>query len=238
MPSSQRKMFPGFRSRCTTPFLWAAPSALQTPMKTGIAKPGARSPSRASLSASARPIEPLHHDVDRSVGHLIEVEHAHDVRVLDVHLDVRLATQARDLAAVLCRRAAQHFDGDLVPERHVLRGVDDADPARADLPPDAVLPAEHCSRELARRRPEIAAQLEPALERRDAISLERSRRLVLARAVPQVPRPPAERAAEDRGDRSGQRPTHAADHAPQRDGRRGSPRDGAVRCFVPSHVTP
>ena len=90
--------------------------------------------------------EALHHDVDAAVGHLVEVEHAHDVGVLDVDLDVRLAAQARDLAAVARRRAAQHLDRDLVAERHVLGGVDDADAARPDLAADAVLAAEDGAR--------------------------------------------------------------------------------------------
>ena len=55
VPSSQRKMLPGLRSRWTTPFLCAAASARQTPMKTGSAKPGAMMCSRESLSARRSP---------------------------------------------------------------------------------------------------------------------------------------------------------------------------------------
>ena len=111
-------------------------------MKTGIAKPGREQAVARELVGERAPDEPLHDDVDAAVRHLVEVEHAHDVRVLDVDLDVRLATEARDLAAVARGGAAQHLHGDLVAERHVLGGVDDADAARADLAPDAVLAAE------------------------------------------------------------------------------------------------
>ena len=123
-------------------------------MNTGIAKPGATMCSRDELVGERAAVQALHDDVHRAVGHLVEVEHARDVRMIDVDLDVRLATQASDLAAVLRRRAAEHLDGDLVAERGVLGRVDDADAARADLLADAVLAAEHRARELAgdRRR--------------------------------------------------------------------------------------
>jgi hypothetical protein len=61
--------------------------------------------------------------------------------MLDVDLDVSFATKTRDLAAVARCGAAENFDGDLVAERGVLRGVDDADSAGADLPSDPVLAA-------------------------------------------------------------------------------------------------
>ena len=86
-----------------------------------------------------------------AVGHLIEIVHAARRWDVDVDLDVRLAPEARDLAAVLGGGAAQHLHGDLVTERRVLGRVDDADAARADLLADAVLAAEHGAGELAGR---------------------------------------------------------------------------------------
>ncbi len=143
-------------------------------MKTGMAYPGASRPSRARLVGQRATHEPLHDDVDAPVGHLVEIQHAHHVRVLDVHLDVRLAAQARDLATVARGGAAENLDGDLVAERHVLRGVHDADAPRADLAPDAVLSAQDRTAEVTGRPTQLAPQLEASLQRRDAISFERS----------------------------------------------------------------
>ncbi len=144
-----------------------------------------------------RPTEQaLHDDVDAAVGHLVEVEHARDVGVLDVNLDVCLATEARDFAPVARCGAPKDFDGDLVAERHVLGGIDDADAPGADLAPDAVLAAEQRSFEIARSCPEVAAQREAALERRDPIALEDARHPVLFGAVPQVTDASSQRSAE------------------------------------------
>ena len=81
------------------------------------------------LVGEGAPIQALHDDVHRAVGHLVEVVDARDVRMVDVDLDVGLATQACDLAAVLRGSAAEHLHGDLVAERGVLGRVDHADAA-------------------------------------------------------------------------------------------------------------
>ena len=143
----------------------------------------------------------------------------------------------RDLAAVPRRRAAQDLHGDLVAERDVLRGVDDADAARPDLAPDAVLPAEHGSGELARRRADIAAQLEPALERGDAVALERARRFVLARAVPQKPAPPPSAPPRTAAMAPASGPPTPPMTPPSAKAAAAAPVMGPVRWRVPSHVT-
>ena len=82
------------RSRWTAPFAWAAASPRATSMNAGTANAGREQTfaRRACPRATAR--EALHHDVDRAVGHLVEVEHARHVRMVDVDLDVRLAAEA------------------------------------------------------------------------------------------------------------------------------------------------
>ena len=156
--------------------------------------PGREEAVARELVGERAPDEALHHDVDAPVGHLVEVEHADDVRVLDVHLDVRLAPEARDLAAVARRRAAQDLHRDLVPERHVLGRVHDADAAGADLAPDAVLAAEHGAREVAGRR----ARARPAARVRAraprcGCARRPARRTLLARCGP-TGTPPRRRA--------------------------------------------
>ena len=154
-------------------------------MKTGIAYPGGEEAVARELVGQRAPDEPLHDDVDAPVGHLVEIEHADDVGVLDVHLDVRLAPQARDLAAVSRRSAAQDLDRDLVSERHVLRRVDDADASGADLAPDAVLAAEHRAGEVARASPRARpASSSPRSSAAMRFRLEDPRRPLLARCGP------------------------------------------------------
>ena len=50
------------------------------------------------LVSEGAAVEALHDDVHRAVGHLIEVVHARDVRMVDVHLDVGLAAEARAIS--------------------------------------------------------------------------------------------------------------------------------------------
>ena len=158
-------------------------------------------------------VQTLHDDVHRSVGHLIEVVHATDVDVIDVDLDVRLATEARDLAAVASGGAAQDLHRDLVPERRVLGRVDDADAAGADLLADAVLASEHRAGELAgvggARR--LAAKVEAALERRDPVLLEGTPCGLHLRAIPHRAGAGAESAGDHRTDRSGDPSTRHPD---------------------------
>ena len=170
-------------------------------------------------------MEALHDDVHRAVRHLIEIVHAGDVRMIDVHLDVRLATEARDLAAVLRGRAAQHLHGDLVAERGVLGGVDDADAARADLLADAVFPAEDGAGELAgdgavlvaspfRSRPRSSAAMRFFSNARDAPSrLPRSH--MRAMPAPSAPRERPRRARPRRARRERRRRAPQTTAAPQ-----------------------
>jgi hypothetical protein len=87
----------------------------------------------------------LHHQEDASVG-LFEVEHAADVRVLDLPRQLHLASQplAPDPLPRVLR--AQDLDRDRLIQRPVLRPDDDPHPPTPDDALDGVAPGENLPR--------------------------------------------------------------------------------------------
>ena len=92
--------------------------------------------------------------------------------------------------------------------------------------------------EVRRCRADLAAQLEAALERRDAVALEGPRRAVFSRAVPHEPGAAAEHRAEDGGERARRAPPATATAGPHTaqapDG--ADDRPSRERRGVPAHV--
>src|SRR5690606_22826759 len=92
-------------------------------------------------------IEVLHHEIERTVLELAEVEDADDVVVADAGRGLRLASEALDDARVVGVMRVQDLDRDLVADEEVARRVDRAHPALADLVEDFVAVLEHSTDE-------------------------------------------------------------------------------------------
>ncbi len=152
------------------------------------------------LVGQADAAQKLHDDVDAAVGHLVEVEGADDVGVLDRDLHLGFPAKPRDLACILGRGAAQDLDGDLRTQGDVLGRVDDADAARANLARDAILSAEGRAREIAGRGRRFAPQRQTSFERRDSVPVERACGAIAVQPIRKGADDTAERRADARGD--------------------------------------
>ena len=95
-------------------------------------------PDSLQLGAEVATIEQLHHDVGRLPLREAEVEHAHDVAVLDPRREPRLLDQAFVLL-LAGHFFVQELDCDVVAEGAIVREPNRSHPARAHHPQELVL---------------------------------------------------------------------------------------------------
>ncbi len=103
-------------------------------------------PARAERVGEVAARQVLHHHVRRAGLERPDVGHARHVLALDLHRGARLAQEALGERARLRRLRQQQLDRDPLLQLEVGRGDDDAHPAGADHPLDAVLPGDDLPR--------------------------------------------------------------------------------------------
>ena len=116
-----RKMFSGFRSRCTTPRpVGRLQRRADLPHDAGDLLEIERLAARARREALA--LEVFHHQVRLAGGQGVEVEHLHDVRVLQPRGDLGLALEAGQRLLGQLAIDVQHLDGDLLAGQPAVAG--------------------------------------------------------------------------------------------------------------------
>ena len=134
--------------------------------------------------------------------------------MLDRALHACFTAQSRDLRRIHGGGATQHLDRDFGAQSDVLGRVHDADAAGADLAQNAVFAAEHAADHVAGGGfAEMAAHLEPALERRDAVLLENAQRALFGDALGRDAQGCAQRAADACADRGAEQAARHHDGA-------------------------
>src|SRR5690606_6353268 len=81
------------------------------------------------LLLKAEPLKQFHHNIQSSIRHLIEIECAHDIRMLERHLYSGFTPEACHLGGVGSCRSPQYFDGHLKTETQVFCSVNRTNPA-------------------------------------------------------------------------------------------------------------
>ncbi|MGC4114964.1 MAG: hypothetical protein QM765_10220 [Myxococcales bacterium] len=137
------------------PRSWAAPSAraILREHRQGAGDREAAGPHQDGGEALA--VERLHRVVEPALGRAPEVDHVDDVLLADLAGGHRLLLEAADQVFALRELGAQHLDGEVLAQDHVLGEVDRAHPAFADDPQHAVAVAQDLPEQahVAQRRP-------------------------------------------------------------------------------------
>ncbi len=118
-------------------------------------------------------------DDERRTAILADVDHLHDVRVVELRDGARLAAEALELLGVAGDRPQHQFDRDAALEHDVERPVDVRHPARTDLRIEAVTVGEN--RRAGSRHPAILAR--SAAQRHHPLQRRRSQGVYAASAT-------------------------------------------------------
>ncbi len=138
-------MFPGFRSRCTTPASWASRSAPHSGPTMRWTSARGIGPPEASRSRRLGPFEVLHDQVRLAVTRDGEIENGDDVRVAQLRAEPALAHEALPQPPRVSACRPDDLDDDLVAEMDAAGAVDLAHPAGRQQSANLVSAVQGCA---------------------------------------------------------------------------------------------